>query len=180
MTRGKRIMGILMILVAIMMLFFWETKGKDLTKETIPTLKKSVDKGTIITEKMIEYVHSDCKEKYIRKEDIGEIIGKQTVCPVHKGVPIFSEYFSQAEVEPDRKNGRVIMAITGQMVINSWGPVRPGDSLLIYKGDQLIAEGKAAAVYEEQRKIDMATDETSVANVAKALSEGARLIIVRG
>ena len=180
MSKGRRVFGILMIILALGLVFVWENWGKDMTSERVPVLKKSVEKGTIISENMIDYVHMDCKEKYIEKDAIDEYISKQTTCPVHRGVPLFSEYFAEPETEPDREKGRVILTVTGQMVINSWGPARRGDEILIYRGDKQIASGRAAAVYEDQKKIDVATGEDSVKNVAKALSEGARLIIVRG
>lgn len=180
MSKGRRVFGILMIIVAVGLLFVWENWGKNMTNDRVPVLKKTVEKGTVVDKGMIDYVHMDCKEKYIEEEDIAKYVDKQTTCPVHRGVPLFPEYFAEPETEPDREKGRVIMTVTGQMVINSWGPVKRGDVILIYRGEKLIAQGRAAAVYQDQKKIDVATSEESVKNVAKALSEGGRLIIARG
>ena len=54
MDRGKRIIGVVVVIVSVFTLIAWEKWGKDrFLYDEILVLNKNVEKGTVITEEML-------------------------------------------------------------------------------------------------------------------------------
>ena len=64
MEKGKKIIGIVLILVSIAALFTWEKWGKNrFLYEDVLAFSQNVEKGTVITEDMISTVKMDIGEE---------------------------------------------------------------------------------------------------------------------
>ena len=66
MEKGKKIIGIVLILVSIAALFTWEKWGKNrFLYEDVLAFSQNVEKGTVITEDMISTVKMDIGEEAV-------------------------------------------------------------------------------------------------------------------
>ena len=60
MGKGKKVIGILLILISIAALFTWEKWGKNrFLYEDVLVFTQNIEKGTVITEEMIDTVKMD-------------------------------------------------------------------------------------------------------------------------
>lgn len=79
MERGKQIIGMLLILVSIGALVTWEKWGKNrFLYDEVLVLNQNVEKGTVITEAMLEKKHMDVSERdCIKAEELQTAIGRE-------------------------------------------------------------------------------------------------------
>lgn len=113
MERGKQIIGMLLILVSIGALVTWEKWGKNrFLYDEVLVLNQNVEKGTVITEAMLEKKHMDVSERdCIKAEELQTAIGREAAFFIHKNVPLFSAYFLPEGLTPDESRGRYILSI---------------------------------------------------------------------
>lgn len=181
MKRGRKIVGICIIICSVFLLFAWEKWGKEKLMYTeIPVMKHNVERGTVIEKKDVEYIHFKCTEPCIRKGKEDQFVGRESVQFIHKGAPLFKEYFSDSQLMADESRGKYLLSIPDSAVDNHWGNVKKGDSLLVYKGDERLMTVVVSAVYPEEKRIEIITDESGVAALSKAIYTGGRLIVARG
>ena len=100
MEKGKKIIGIVLILVSIAALFTW---GKNrFLYEDVLAFSQNVEKGTVITEDMISTVKMDIgEEDQLKSADKKSIIGREAAFFIHKGAPLFREYFVEEGLTAD-------------------------------------------------------------------------------
>ena len=113
MDRGKRIIGVVVVIVSVFTLIAWEKWGKDrFLYDEILVLNKNVEKGTVITEEMLSEKRIGGTEKDCLSADDREyVIGQEAAFFVHKGVPLFREYFQQSSLSADEERGQYLLSV---------------------------------------------------------------------
>jgi hypothetical protein len=173
-------MGILLILVSIGALVAWEKWGKDrFLYEEVPVLARNVEKGTVITEDMVELVKMDVREgDCITAKQVKSIIGREAAFFVHKGVPLFSAYFAQAGLTPVREEGTYYLSVPDDWLVELPKNLQRGDQLYFFKGERFLTSAPVSSVDEEGKSVEVVVDDKQAAALAKTTGDGARLVVI--
>lgn len=180
MERGRRIIGILLILVSIGALVTWEKWGKNrFLYDEILVLNRNVEKGTVITEDMLETRHVDVSEKdCIKAEELQTALGREAAFFIHKNVPLFTDYFMQEGLTPDKSRGRYVLTIPSGWLAAVPMFLSKGDQAYFYCGGKLVTSALTSAVDPENGRIDVVVSDKQAAELSSLAVEGQKLVII--
>lgn len=139
--RLKGIVGIMLILLSIVILFSWESFGREaLTYDSVIVFKEDIQKGTIIQKNMlgIMKLQKDTLIKgTIQNPDL--IIGKRSNTFIPRGLQLCNEFFSDPELVTG--DGNNILSIPMDWIYSYPQTIRRGDLVHFYVLDkELIGE----------------------------------------
>lgn len=180
MERGKRVIGVLLILVSIGALVTWEKWGKNrFLYDEVLVLNQNVEKGTVITAEMLEKKHMDVSEKdCVGAEELQAVIGREAAFFVHKNTPLFREYFQTEGLTADESRGRYILTIP-----SSWLAVLPralskGDRAYFYCSGREVTSALTSAVDLENGSVDVVVSSRQAAELSALAQSGEKLVII--
>ena len=158
----KRIAGILMIVISLGTLGFWELWGREnLSYRQIVVLRESVAAHTMITEDMLKPVKVENVTKgAIPWNKSSALVGLETRQFVVGDLELHEEYFGEPELRAGRLFDRYILMVPDTWVMSMPESIRRGDRAFFYLGEKLICETPVAHVKDSygQEITDSATD----------------------
>ncbi len=144
----KRIAGILMIVLSLGALGFWELWGREnISYNRIVVLKESQEAHTEITKEMLKpkKVESSAKGAILWSES-DELIGMETRQFVTGDLELHPEYFGEPELRIGKKYDRYILMIPDTWIMSMPESIRRGDRAFFYLGEKLLCETPVAHV----------------------------------
>ena len=180
MERGKQIIGMLLILVSIGALVTWEKWGKNrFLYDEVLVLNQNVEKGTVITEAMLEKKHMDVSERdCIKAEELQTAIGREAAFFIHKNVPLFSDYFLPEGLTPDESRGRYILSIPSHWLAAVPRSLSKGDRAYFYCGGRLVTSALTALTDLENGCIEVVVSDKQAAELSSLADAGEKLVII--
>lgn len=171
----------LFIVLALCSMFVWEKWGKSqLLYEEIPVLSINVERGTLIKESMVKFVRLNCSEDCIKKDDYKQVIGREAKGFVHKGVPLFKEYFVSQKKAVDSDKNLFAIALPDKLLVNRFGSSRNNDKAYIFSGKTLLTTCYISNINKDEGTIELIASKEGIEAISGAISEGNHLVIARG
>ena len=129
----KRILGVILLLVLLCGVYYWEFYGgrESLLYVDVLVANQSIPKGTIINSSMISKVKMDSKhvvESEINNKD--DIIGKETVIKIPYNAQISNEYIKDDSLLADEDE--YIFSIPNEWLKSFPQTIRRRDLILLY------------------------------------------------
>ena len=180
MDRGKKLIGILLILISISALFAWEKWGKQqLIYEDVLVFRENVEKGTIIREHMLTSVKMDLRETgWITPKQKGTVVGKETTCFIHKGMPLFSQYFSETELAVSSDNGRYVLSVPQEWIDSIPSTLTKGNRAYFYCEGRFVTAAAVASFSAESESVEVIVTGRQAERLSALAAEGRSLVIV--
>lgn len=179
MSKGKRRLGVLIVLLGVLALAVWEMRGKTASLSgEILVMNKNVPKGVTVTETMLKPLRAETGENdCLKPAQKREILGKETAGFVHKGVPLFREYFRDQASRPKGEEGEYILSLPVHWVDSSPGTLTKGDRIYIYGGSAFIASSRVAYTGGEKKDIEIIVKDEEIKKITAAIQHGDKLVI---
>ena len=149
MKKTKQIIGILLIVLAVSALTYWETDGRNrLLTEKVVVASESIMEGDIITKQMLR-VAAALPETVIdgalRPDEIDKALGKEASQGLVKNQQIAATHIrEQGEAKKEKLSPFLIKA---EWIDSLSSSLRKGDVISIYNGDGSFYFGDFEAVY---------------------------------
>jgi hypothetical protein len=132
----KGLLGIVLIIIAIGIIFYWEVYGREnLLYKDIVVLTQEINKNEVITKDMLQYQkreESTLIKEVITKKEI--IIGKAANSYIPKGVQLVEKYFEDPCLVLDEDE--YIFKIPGEWIMAFPNSLRRGDKIYFYEIDK--------------------------------------------
>lgn len=146
MNKGRKIIGITLIILSLVAIFGWEKWGRQmLMYEEILVFNQDIEKNTILTSELLKIELVERKVKgSLTGNDVSGLLGKETVQSIHKGVPLFEDYFESPEMVVNQANGGYIMSIPATWLKSYPQTLRRGDRAYFYYKGKLITSAIVA------------------------------------
>lgn len=180
MERGKRVIGVLLIMVSIGALVAWEKWGKNrFLYDEILVLNQNVEKGTVITADMLEKKHMDVSERdCIGAEELQAVMNREAAFFVHKNTPLFHEYFQQEGLTADESLGRYILTVpSGWLAVLPRG-LSKRDRVYFYCSGKLVTSALTSGVDLENGSVDVVVSDSQAEELSVLAGEGEKLVII--
>lgn len=180
MKKTRTIIGILLIFISIGALVTWEKWGKNqFLYDEILVLAENVPKGTVITEEMLKTVRMDTREEdAIKASGTDRIIGFEASSFIHKGVPLFSEYFEEEGLTADENLGRYILSIPDNWRISSPSTIAKGDRAYFFVNGKFVTSALVAFVSAEDKELEVVVSDKQAAALSKIAEQGSGMVLV--
>lgn len=179
MDKGKKVIGILLIAVSIAALFTWEKWGKaQFLYDEVLVCSRNIAKGTILREDMFQTVKMELAEKdYITPKEKESLLGKEAAAFIHKGVPLFQEYFVQTELAPGGRNGTYVLAVPGEWLYAVPSSLRRGDRAYFFLGSGLVTSAPVTLVNQEKHSVEIVVTDQQARQLSEAAKSGEKLVL---
>ena len=179
MEKGKKIIGIVLILVSIAALFTWEKWGKNkFLYEDVLVFTQNIDKGTVITEDMISSKKMDVSEAdQLKSTDKKQIIGREAAFFVHKGTPLFKEYFIEEGLTADETQDRYILSVPTDWLLSAPKTLGRGDRAYFYFNGKFVTSALISFVEEERKSYEVVVSSKQAEALCKIASRGDEMVI---
>lgn len=180
MDRGKRIIGVVVVIVSVFTLIAWEKWGKDrFLYDEILVLNKNVEKGTVITEEMLSEKRIGGTEKDCLSADDREyVIGREAAFFVHKGVPLFREYFQQSSLSADEERGQYLLSVPADWLTCMPASLGRGDKIFFFRGGDFVTSAMVASVDEEKTFIEIVVSDEQASALSKIGGSGEIMTVI--
>ena len=144
----KRIAGIVLIVLSVGALGFWELWGREnITYDRVLVLKESLPKNTLITADMRrERKVEKAGEGAIRTEQRNEIVGLETGQFIPAGTELYKEYFQESIFSVGEEQGKYILSVPAQWLKAFPQTLRRGDRAFFYCGGEPVTDAVVAYV----------------------------------
>ncbi len=144
----KRIAGIVLIVLSVGALGFWELWGREnITYDRVLVLKESLPKNTLITADMLrERKVEKAGEGAIRTEQRNEIVGLETGQFIPAGTELYKEYFQESIFSVGEEQGKYILSVPAQWLKAFPQTLRRGDRAFFYCGGEPVTDAVVAYV----------------------------------
>ena len=180
MDKGKRIIGILLILISVTALFSWEKWGKNrFFYDDVLVCRENVSKGEIIREDMLETVKMDIRaEGLISPKEKDYVIGKEATGFIHKEMPLFREYFDQLELTAGSSKGKFVMTVPQDWLACLPVSISRGDNAYFFCGNRFLTEAPVRAVNMEYGSLDIIVTEKQAGQISGVAASGEKLAVI--
>ena len=177
MRRIKPIIGILLIILSISGLLIWEKWGKDrLFYDEVLVLKKNVNEGTVITEDLLTTRKLNIDEDYIPSRERESILGKEAASFIHKGTPLFDEFFRLPVLSPSEEKGSYAFAIPQEWIMSVPESLSRGDRLFVFYGSKLLTSAYVVSSGEDE-PVEIIVNREQAEQISGIASKGGRLVL---
>ena len=163
MKKLRSIVGILLILLSIAGLFFWEWKGREIIlMEEVLVAKEEIQKGTIVSSSMFVekgVMKEMLVEEALTQKDVERLNGKVASQLIARNDQIILDYFRNDEFYLEKDE--TIFVIDPSWITMRSSSLRRGDLVDIYRTDGmgLLGSYRIAFVKDEaEREIREASD----------------------
>ncbi len=138
--------GILLIILAVALMFFWEFYGRErFLSDEVLVLNSDYPKGTVINNEMLGTKYVDVAGRDILKaEDKESLLGKETSQFVKGDEVLYEKYFDQSGLTADSTKDRYVMSVPSEWVYTYPQTLRRGDTVHFYKDGTLVTSAKVA------------------------------------
>lgn len=130
----RLVFGVVLIVLAIAGLFFWETEGRErFTYDEILVLAEPVEKSTIITAEMLttDRVAVAHPNAY-RKDAVEQIIGKETTQYISDNTQLFPQCFEDTKLIAHKEKDEYVLSIPGSWLESYPQTLRRGDTVYFW------------------------------------------------
>ena len=144
----KKIAGMLLIVLSVGALGFWELWGREnISYRKAAVLKNPVEANTVIREDMLKPKKIESPSNgYIPWEKAGSITGLETRQFVAGNQELHPEYFRETLFRTGKDSDSYVLAIPDTWLISSPDTLKRGDRAFIFLGEELICETTVAHV----------------------------------
>ena len=144
----KKIAGILLIVLSVGALGFWELWGREnISYRKVAVLKESLDAHTVITEDMLKPRKMDSPSNgAIPWDKAGKIVGLETRHFVAGNQELHAEYFQEKIFRTGEEFDRYVLSIPDTWLMSQPDTLKRGDKAFIFLGEELILETSVAHV----------------------------------
>ncbi|WP_419024158.1 SAF domain-containing protein [Emergencia sp.] len=179
MEKGKKIIGILLILISIAALFTWEKWGKNrFLYDDVLVFTQNIEKGTVITEEMISTIKMDVgEEDRLEDGDKKNIIGREAAFFIHKGAPLFKEYFMEEGLTANQEQDRYILSIPDDWLLSAPKTLSRGDRAYFYFNGKFVTSALVSFAEEERKSFEVVVSSRQAEALSKIASRGDEMII---
>lgn len=177
--RGKRLLGLLIIVVSIVSLISWEKWGRDrFLNESILVLRENVPAGTLIEDSMLEEKPMGSTETgYIEVDEKWKIVGMESAGFIHKGMPLYMEYFCDAFSDASEKNNRIEVTVEDSWLFGMPRGIKRGDQVFFYHGKENVLSAHVSRVAEDGKSFGVIVQKDLVPILAELVYEGEKLVV---
>ena len=177
MNRSKQVIGIVLIVISILGLIAWEKWGKDqFLYDDVLVLRDNVEPGTVITASMMTTKKMNVTEDFLAVEEKENLIGMETAAFVHKGVPLFAEYFQEPKLSPSEQRGDYALALSQDWILSKPETLSRGDRVFFFCGEEVLTSAYVSAIGTEGL-IEVIVNAQQAAKISKVVSEGKKLVL---
>ncbi len=144
----RRIAGILLIVLSVGALGFWEIWGREnLSYQKIAVLRESQEANTEIREDMLKPVKVERATKgAITWDKAGDIVGLETKQFVAGELELHREYFREPEFKVGKQYDRYILMIPDTWLMSCPESIKRGDKAFFYLGEKMVCRALTAHV----------------------------------
>ena len=170
----RKIAGILLIVLSLGTLGFWELWGREnMTYDRVLVLKESLPKNTLVTEDMF-------REKKIEKAGDGVILssqrdelkGLETSQYVPAGTELYREYFQESIFAVGEEEGKYILSVPPQWLKAFPQTLRRGDRAFFYCSGEPVTDAIVAYVRDgTNQEVYYGDDERLISSSSVSLIE---------
>lgn len=180
MKYGRKIIGVLLVLVSIAALITWEKWGKNqFLYDELLVLAENTPKGTVITEEMLKEVRMETREDdAIKASEKGKIIGREAAFFLHKGVPLFSQYVEQKGLTAGSSADRYVMAIPEGWRISCPESIAKGDRVYIFVRGKFVTSALVKSASAEEKLLEIIVTDKQAETLSKIAVRGDGLVMV--
>ncbi|WP_425757193.1 hypothetical protein ACPW7J_06030 [Ihubacter sp. rT4E-8] len=178
--KGKKFIGILLILVSVGALFTWEKWGKNrFLYDEVLILRQSVEKGTVITEGMLEKKNMDISDDdCIKAKELQTVIGREAAFFIHKDALLFREYFQPEGMTADEKRDRYVLGIPSDWLASLPESLSKGDRVYFYDGERFVTSALTSTVNLENRCVEVIVSRQQASELSALARDGEKLVII--
>lgn len=178
MIKGKRFFGLLLICISVIGIVGWEQWGKErFLYDEVLVLRENVEKGTVITEKMVDVKTMEKNEPCLELSEKEKIIGMQTAAFVHKGVPLFPEYFQEPGLAPDETKNLYGMCLPREWIASKPAALSRGDKVLLFWGNRLVTDADVVDVTKDG-DVEIIVEKEQAADICQVTADGEQLALI--
>ena len=144
----RRIAGIVLVVLSVGALGFWELWGREnITYDRVLVLKEALPKNTLITADKLRVKKVDrAGEGALMEGEKGEIVGLETTQFIPAGTELYREYFQESIFAVGEEQGRYILSIPDQWLKAFPQTLRRGDRAFFYCGGEPVTDAVVAYV----------------------------------
>lgn len=176
--RGKRVFGLILICISILGIVGWEQWGKDyFLYDEVLVLRENVKKGTMITEEMLDVKTMEMDEPCLVFSEKEKVIGMQAAAFLHKGVPLFAEYFQHPDLTPDETRNRYGMCLPTEWIASMPTALSRGDKVFLFFGKRLVTEADVTEVTKEGA-VEIIVGKEQAAEICQVTEDGGKLALI--
>ena len=190
--------GLLLILVSVSTLGFWEFWGREnLSYEQVIVLKADTPQNTVIEKDMLEIQRMDLPaDGILLAEDAEQLIGKETIQFVPGGIPLHAEYFQHPELAVGGDTGKYILSIPNEWLMSYPQTLRRGDEVSFYCDGKLAVTALVAYARDSSNQevvsgddarlkasapvslVEVVVDEQRALKLGKLADKGKRFVLL--
>ena len=144
----RRIAGIVLVVLSVGALGFWELWGREnITYDRVLVLKEALPKNTLITADMLRVKKVDrAGEGALMEGEKSEVVGLETTQFVPAGTELYREYFQESIFAVGEEQERYILSIPAQWLKAFPQTLRRGDRAFFYCGGEPVTDAVVAYV----------------------------------
>lgn len=144
----RKVTGIIMILLSIGALGFWEIWGREnLSYRNILVFKEPHEAYTVITDEMLQEVKvENASSKALKPGDRNRILGMETRQYVPEGQELIIEYFRDPVFRTGLSRDSYILKVPDVWIVSCPESIRRGDKAFFYLGEELLCETRVIHV----------------------------------
>jgi len=173
--RFRSVLGILLILLSLAGLLFWEMRGREMIlTETVLVAKQEITKGTIVDQSMFTVKgipKSNLLENALGPEDMAALQGSMSAQFIARNGQIIPEYFQKKDLYLE--NDESIFVIRPEWIAMRSSALRRGDIVDLYDDHDIgfLGSYQIAYVKDEAEREVVDADETTGKSTAGGILE---------
>ncbi|WP_173328179.1 hypothetical protein [Eubacterium pyruvativorans] len=181
MDRGRRLFGVLLIALSVLLLISWERWGRSrFVYDDVLVLRENVQKGSVITERMLTTMRMEhAGREVLGPADRKWLIGKASSQFVHSRAPLYRPYFEKNEYITGRNLDRYTLKIPENWVESSPFSLRRGDRAIFWSGGTRITSAPVAATDEQGKTFEVVVSREQTARLGRLAETGGKFVISR-
>ncbi len=161
MKYGKPILGIIMIALALMLMFFWETSGRQMvTTSEVLVAAMDIKDGEILEEskiKVAKTLNENLMKDCLLREQMQIVIGEKTNCDIFQNQQLSRKYFLKSKNKI--KKDYTLFTLYSHWMKNLSSSVRKGDLIDIYTARENIYLGNFRVAFAKDNANHEVVDE---------------------
>ena len=167
----QKTVGILMIIISLGALGFWEFWGREnLAYEQILVLRQDTPANTAIVKSMLEVRRMENPgDGVLQEKDAASLLGMETAQYIPAGTTLYREYFQNPAMATGGSTGRYILSIPAEWLISFPQTLQRGDEVSFYYGEKLAAAVRVAHVRDSSNQEVTVSDDNRMQSSAPAV-----------
>lgn len=166
----RMILGMVLIVLAIGGMFFWETAGREMfLYDEVLTVTQDVEESTIISEEMLALKRvAKATPGALTKKDVSNVLGKEATQFIPAQTEVFEQYFADSKLVVHAEDNEYVLSIPNKWLESYPQSLRRGDQVYFWcEGTKVTS---ATVVYvKDSSNTEVTSDEdrlTASSNVS--------------